>query len=230
MSAPRSIGRSAARGFTLAEVLVALAITSFIGGMVWGSFNQGFKAKEMIEAEAGIYRELRTGTSRMVREISMAFVSNNFDTARFRDFADRPTFFTGESEKLGFSMLGHQRLLRDAKESDQSIVFFKVDRDPDVKGKAQTALLRCEKPVIDDEPDRCERWETLIGEVKKVEFKYWDNKKKDWVEEWDTRKNEHPDQLPDRVRIEILAKDDSGKDKKYVTQARINMVTALERR
>jgi len=221
---------SSARGFTLAEVLVALAITAFIGGMVWGSFSQGYKAKEMIESEAGIYRELRTGTSRMVREISMAFVSNNFDVTRFRDNADRPTFFTGESEKLGFSMLGHQRLLRDAKESDQSIVFYKVDRDPDVKGRAVTSLLRCEKPVIDDEPDRCERWETLISDVKKVEFKYWDYKKNDWVEEWDTRKNEHPDQLPDLVRIEIFAKDERGKDKKYVTQARVNMVSALERR
>ena len=223
--------RASMQGFTLAEVLVALAITAFIGGMVWGSFNQGYKAKEMIESEAGIYRELRTGTARMVREISMAFISNNFDSLRFRDFADRPTFFTGEAEKLGFSMLGHQRLLRDAKESDQSIVFYKVDRDPDVKeGKAVTSLLRCEKPVIDDDPERCERWETLISDVKKVEFKYWDNKKKDWVEEWDTRKNEHPDQLPDRVRIEIFAKDEVGKEKKYVTQARINMVTALERR
>jgi len=109
--------RPCPRGFTLAEVLVALAITAFIGGMVWGSFNQGFKAKEMIEAEAGIYRELRTGTARMVREISMAFISENYDTTRFRDFADRPTFFTGEGETLGFSMLGHQRLLRDAKET-----------------------------------------------------------------------------------------------------------------
>lgn len=222
--------RPAARGFTLAEVLVALAITAFIGGMVWGSFNQGFRAKEMIEAEAGIYRELRTGTARMVREISMAFISENFDTARFRDYSDRPTFFTGDEEKLGFSMLGHQRLLRDAKESDQSIVFYKVDRDPDVKGKTVTSLLRCEKPVLDDEPDRCERWETLISDVKKVAFKYWDNKKKDWVEEWDTRRNEHPQQLPDRVRIEITAKDELGKDRTYLTQARINMVTALERR
>ena len=219
-----------ARGFTLAEVLVALAITAFIGGMVWGSFSQGFRAKEMIESEAGLYRELRIGTTRMVREISMAFISENYDTLRFRDYANRPTFFTGESEKLGFSMLGHQRLLRDAKESDQSIVFYKMGRDPDEKAKGINSVLRCEKPVIDDEPDRCDRWETLISDVKKLEFKYWDNKKKDWVEEWDTRRNEHPMQLPDRVRIEITAKDELGKERKYLTQARINMVTALDRR
>ena len=221
--------RRAARGFTLAEVLVALAITAFIGGMVWGSFHQGFMAKEMIEGEAGLYRELRTGTTRMVREISMAFISDNYDPARFRDNASRPTFFTGESEKLGFSMLGHQRLSRDAKESDQSIVFYKVDRDPDSKDR-QTSLMRCEKPGIDDDPERCERWEVLISGVKKVEFKYWDNKKKDWVEEWDTRHSEHPGQLPDRVKIVVQAKNELGKDQKYATQARVNMVSVLERR
>jgi general secretion pathway protein J len=220
--------RHAPRGFTLAEVLVALAITAFIGGSVWGSFNQGFRAKEMIEGEALLYRELRTGTSRIAREISMAFISNNYDPARFRDNASRPTFFIGETDKLSFSMLGHQRLSRDAKESDQSIVFYKVDRDPDEKGLS--SFLRCEKPVIDDEPERCNRWETLISDVKKVEFFYWDNKKKDWAEEWDTRRIEHPEQLPDRVKIVLHSKNELGKDQTYVTQARINMVTSLERR
>lgn len=217
--------RTQARGFTLAEVLVAMTITSLIGAMVWTSFDSGLKAREMIDSEAGLYRELRAGMGRMTREVSMAFISNAYDTARFRDNQDRPTFFSGESNELSFSMLGHQRLMRDAKESDQSIVFFKVDRDPDERG--MNSLLRCEKPVIDDEPGRCERWETLISDVKKVEFRYWDNKRKDWVDTWDTRRNEHPHQLPDRVRVELTAKNELGKEQKYVTQAWINLVTPL---
>lgn len=216
------------RGFTLAEVMIALSITGLISTLVWGSFSTGLRAKEVVDQEAGLYRELRTGMSRMTREISMAFVSENWDAARFRGNNDRPTFFTGEQNKLSFSMLGHQRLLKDAKESDQSIVFYKVDRDPDERDK--TSLLRCEKPVIDDQPDRCERWETLISDVKKIEFKYWDNKMIEWVSDWDTRKLEHPSQLPDRVRIELTGKNELGKEQKYVTQTRINMVTILERK
>jgi general secretion pathway protein J len=207
--------------------MVAMAITALMGGLVWGSFSSGFKAREMIESEAGIYRELRTGMSRMTREISMAFLSENYDTTRFRGNNDRPTFFTGESEKLSFSMLGHQRLARDAKESDQSIISYKVGHDPDQHGL--TSLLRCEKAVIDDEPDRCERWETLVSDVRRIEFRYWDNKKKDWVSDWDTRRNDHPNQLPDRVRIELSGKNELGKEQKYVTQARINMVLAREK-
>jgi general secretion pathway protein J len=214
-----------ARGFTLAEVLIATAITAMIGSLVWTSFSSGFKAREVVESEADIYRELRVGMNRLVREISMAFISMSYDTLRYRDNTDRPTFFTGESEELSFSMLGHQRLARDAKESDQSIVFYKVGHDPDVKGV--DSLLRCEKPVLDDKSEDCEHWETLITDVKGIELKYWDNKRNDWVNEWDTRGNEHPNQLPDRVRIELTAKNEMGKPQKYVTQARINLVTPL---
>ncbi|HCF60408.1 MAG TPA: general secretion pathway protein GspJ [Myxococcales bacterium] len=215
----------ASRGFTLAEVMIAVAVTAMIGSLVWTSFASGFKAKEMVEAEAEIYRELRVGMGRLVREISMAFISASYDPERFRDNQDRPTFFDGQSDEISFSMLGHQRLTRDAKESDQSIVFYRVERDPDEKGVE--SLRRCEKPVIDDEPDQCEGWETLLSDVEKLELRYWDNKRNEWVNEWSTRGNDHPNQLPDRVLIEVTKKNELGKPQKFVTQARINLVTPL---
>ena len=216
-----------ARGFTLMEVMIAVGITALIGGLSWSAFAEGFKAKEMVEEEADIYRELRTGTGRLTREIAMAFVSENYDHARYRDNKDRPTFFAGEADQLSFTMLGHQRLIQDAKESDQSAVYYKVDRDTEDKEKRGYALMRCEKAVLDDEPDRCKGWEPLITNVKKITFQYWDNKRKEWVNQWDTRRNDHPNQLPDRVRIELIGKNELGKDQKYVTQGRVFLISAL---
>ena len=40
------------RGFTLLEVIVAVAITALIGTTIGVAFNSGFKAKEMVESEA----------------------------------------------------------------------------------------------------------------------------------------------------------------------------------
>lgn len=217
--------RKRRRGFTLAEVMVAVAVTSFIGVVVSSSLSVGFRAKEVVEIEADLFRELRSGMGRLTREISMAFLSNNYDTSRYRDNQDRPTFFDGQEKTLSFTMLGHQRLMRDAKESDQSIVFFKVDRDPDER--RMTSLLRCEIPIITDTIKDCENWETLVSDVSSIAFSYWDNVKSDWVRTWDTRDNEYPSKLPDRVRIELMGKDEQGKDQKYVTQARINIVTPL---
>lgn len=213
-------------GFTLAEVMIALFITALIGTLVWSSFSSTFATKEQIEAEADIYRELRVGMARMTREISMAFISNNYDTRRFKDNTDRPTFFTGDRDTLSFTMFGHQRLARDAKESDQSVVFYKVGRDPEVRG--ETALLRCEKPVFDDDMDRCDDWLPMIGGVKRIEFQYWDNKKNDWTREWDTRRSDYPNQLPDQVRIELTLVDDQKKERVFTTQARVNLVSILE--
>lgn len=205
--------------------MVAVAVTSFIGVVVASSLSVGFRAKEMVEIEADLFRELRSGMGRLTREISMAFLSNNYDTGRYRDHQDRPTFFDGQEKALSFTMLGHQRLTRDAKESDQSVVFYKVDRDPDER--RMTSLLRCEIPIISGEIEACEAWETLISDVSQVTFSYWDNVKDEWVHAWDTRESEYPNKLPDRVRIELTGKDERGKDQKYVTQARINLVTPL---
>ncbi len=217
---------STMQGFTLAEVMIALGITAMIGGLVWSSFSTTFKTQEVLESEAGIYRELRVGMGRLTRELSMAFISNNYDTARFRDNNDRPTFFNGERDTLSFTMFGHQRLARDAKESDQSAVYYKVDRDPEVQG--QSSLLRCEKPVLDEYIDRCEQWEVLISDVRKLTLRYWDNVRNEWVDEWDTRRTELANKLPDRVGIELTAKDEKGKERSYFTQARINLVVSLD--
>ena len=57
------------RGFTLMEVVIAIAITSFIGVVIGVTFNTTIQNKEIIEGQAEHYRMLRTAMNRMVREI-----------------------------------------------------------------------------------------------------------------------------------------------------------------
>ncbi|MGZ3446811.1 MAG: PulJ/GspJ family protein, partial [Myxococcaceae bacterium] len=68
-----------ARGFTLIEVVVAVGITAMIGGLIAVAFQSGYRAKELVEGEADRYRALRTGTDRMVREISGDFRAEGWD-------------------------------------------------------------------------------------------------------------------------------------------------------
>ena len=116
----------ARRGFTLLEIVVAVAITAMIGATIAAAFASGFKAKEIVESEADRYRGLRVSMDRMVREIGAAFVSDRYDTRRFRDQNDRPTNFIGARDRLLFTSLAHQRLYADAKESDQMVVEYTV--------------------------------------------------------------------------------------------------------
>jgi general secretion pathway protein J len=207
-----------ARGFTLLEVLIAVGITATIAVMTIGSLTQIDHASEVARAQQERYASARLALSRIAREVSMAFLSDNYDTKRFRD---RPTLFTGREDELLFSTMSHQRLYRDAKESDQAIVEYTVDRDPEHPG--EDALFRREKPRIDDEPDRGGRRDLVADHLRSLKLQYWDAKRKEWVREWTTRSVEHMNELPARVRVELELALADGRTEKFVTESRIEI-------
>ncbi len=217
------------RGFTLMEVMIAVAITALMGTLVASSFNSTFKAKELIEGEAERYRMLRTAMNRMSREIGAAFVSDRFDLKRYRDQYDRPTNFIGERDRLLFTSLAHERLYTDAKESDQMVVEYSVKTSTERNARGRRDLMRRENPILDERMDRGGAEDVLFEGVQRIEFAYWDSDKKDWVTEWDTRKVERKSFLPTRVRITLVAQDENGKEMRYTTQARVILNTEFQR-
>src|SRR5207253_973296 len=133
----RRPGRRASmtRGFTLLEVMIAVAISAVIGVLMMGSFQRAYSAKELIESQDERYSVARLSLNRIAREVSVAFLSEHYDHKRFRE---RPTIFKGENsgdrDTLMFTAFAHDRLYRDAKESDQALIEYKIDSDPDRPG------------------------------------------------------------------------------------------------
>ncbi len=210
------------RGFSLLEVMIAIAITAVIGAMAAGVFQQVDHASTVARDQGERYAGARLALTRLSRELSMAFVSEHYDRARFRD---RPTLFKGDGEKLLFTTMSHVRLVQDAKESDQAVVEYLVERDP---ASNEDALFRREKARIDDEPDRGGRKDLVATHVKALSLRYWDLKRKEWVREWSTRSQEKLNELPTRVRIELEVKLADGRTEKFTTQARIAITAPLE--
>ena len=217
------------RGFTLMEVMVAVGITALMGTLVAASFSSTFHAKDVIEDEAEHYRMLRVAMNRMCREIGAAFVSDRYDSKRYRDQNDRPTNFIGERDSLLFTSLAHQRLYTDAKESDQMVVEYQVKTSSERNAKGRQDLIRRVNPLVQDRMDRGGSEDALFEGVKKIEFAYWDSEKKEWDDEWDTRRMERKSILPSRVRITLFALDENKKEVKYTTQVRIMMNTEMQR-
>ncbi|MDP3505529.1 MAG: type II secretion system protein GspJ [Myxococcales bacterium] len=218
-----------ARGFTLIEVITAIGITAFIGVVIGVTFSTTIANKDVIEGQAERYRMLRAAMSRMSREIGAAYVSDRFDSRRYRDAFDRPTNFVGTREKLMFTSLAHQRLYADAKESDQMVVEYQVKRSPDPKAKDRQDLLRREKTILEERMERGGTEEILFEGIKKLEFQYWNSERKQWEDEWDTRRSERRTILPTRVKMTIIAVDENGKDVKYVSQTRVMLNTEFPR-
>jgi general secretion pathway protein J len=218
-----------ARGFTLVEVMIAIAITAFIGAIIGVSFNTTIVNKDIVESQAERYRMLRVAMSRMEREIGAAYVSDRYDSKRYRDAFDRPTNFVGAKDKLLFTSMSHQRLYADAKESDQMVVEYQVKSSPDPKAKGRSDLVRREKAVLEERMDRGGTEDTLFEGARKIEFQYWNSERKQWEDEWDTRRADRKSILPSRVKISLYAIDESGKDVRYTTQTRLMLNTEFPR-
>jgi general secretion pathway protein J len=207
-----------ARGFTLVEVLIAVGITASMAVMTIGSLRSLDNASEAARLQDERFAGARVALTRLTRELSMAFLSSNYDTKRFREPL---TLFVGREDELLFTTMAHVRLYRDAKESDQSVVAYTLESDPDHAG--ERALFRREKPRLDDEPDRGGRTDLVADHVTSLRFEYWDSKRKDWVREWTTKTPEHAEELPARVRIALEMTLADGRTEKFVTQARIEL-------
>ncbi len=211
-----------ARGFTLVEVMIAIGITAAIGAMTIGAVAQIDRATEVARAQGERYSAARVALSRLAREISMAFLSKNYDTNRFREPL---TLFKGREEEILFTTMAHRRLYRDAKESDQAVVEYVVEADPEHAG--EDALFRREKPRIDDEPDRGGRKDLVADHVSAFRLRYWDPKRKEWLREWSTQSVDHAEELPSRVRVELEMKLADGRTEKFSTEARIAITRPL---
>src|SRR5437879_4531976 len=137
------------RGFTLLEVLIAIAILGLIGGVTYKTFDESYSLKQRIERAAERDQTVRGALSRMAREISMAYLSEHYDHKRFRE---RPTKFKLKGrhgdDDITFTSFAHERLQIDAKESDEAVFQYYLGRDPD---SGNTNLYRRVKPIIDEE-------------------------------------------------------------------------------
>lgn len=217
------------RGFTLIEALISLAILAFMGALIWGSFGPSWQLKETVEQQADRDAEIRLAMNRMEREISMAFLSNDYDKSRYRQML---TLFdgrhnAGDHDTLTFTTFAHQRLYENALESDQALIQYKLVENPQISG--QTDLMRREKTVFDDEPERGGTEDLLCENVQGLRFQYWDPVKLEWQEDWNTLDVDRANTLPLRVKITLLIGEPGSVPTPYTTQAQIALPVPVDR-
>jgi general secretion pathway protein J len=215
--------RRASSGFTMIELMLALAIFALITTIMFGSFSQTASSKRVIQSEQERTHSVRVALMRMAREIEMAYISDNENTA----IANRRTLFVGSArvdvDELMFSTFAHQRLRGGAAEGDTALISYFGARDPDDRRvlnlmRRETRRLQAEDPA------------TLPGEayilcpdVSKVKFAYYDHKKKEWATDWSTLDASGMPYLPTHIRITITVLDQRGREVSYATDARIQL-------
>lgn len=203
------------RGMTLIEVMISLAVMAMMMMTVWSSFKGTTRAMEVSEEIQDRYSIVRSGLLRIETELSMAYLSQYKppDEKHYTLFEGRDSF---DSDSITFSAFAHLRVRKDANESDQSVIQYFLEQDPEDKSRVH--LYRREsKRLTGDRPEDLERFfpaYVLIEDVVSFDVKYWDYKDLEWQDEWRTMSvDQQPDRLPQRLKIELGIQD--GEDVVY---------------
>lgn len=218
------------RGMTLIEAMVAVTILAVITTIVYGGFSQTMRNKTRVEQQSDRAHVVRVAMERMVRELSMAFVSVHVNPNP--QLQSQLTAFHGYRQNRGsridFTSFSHRRLYRDAHESDQNELSYFLARHPEHRD--QRVLARREQRRIDADPDRGGEVTILVEDVRELQLEYLDSLTLEWVDAWDAAPNgTQANRLPMQVRIRLVVPGviDPRRDEVYTTRAVIPITWAL---
>ncbi len=199
--------RARARGMTLLEIMVSVAILAMVAILIYGAFDSMSRGKKGEAMRSDRAREGREAILRMTREISAAFISmhNPANVA----LVTRATAFIGSSggtfDRLDFASFSHRRVERDSHESDEAEIGYFVVRDPAVDGKMD--LVRREQTPIDTDPKKGGIVNVVAENVEEFDLKYLEPMTAQWLDSWDsTQVTGQPGRLPLEVSVRLVLK------------------------
>jgi len=218
------------QGITLIEAMVAIAILAIVATLVWGGFSQTARNKKRVEYQLDRYHVVQAAMSRMVRELSMAFVSAQMNPNQALQTVRTAFIGTdrGHRDRIDFTSFSHQRLRRNAHESDQHELSYFVARDPD--DSSVRVLARRHQRRIDDEPTEGGTVQIMVDDVKEFDLSYLDPMTGEWVDTWDTTQGAmQPNRLPSQVKILLTVPDpmDPDEERTFGTRATLPLRWAL---
>lgn len=219
-------------GFTLVEVLIAVAVLASLSIIAWTSVNQMFVTQEIITERHERYRMVRMTMNRMATELSMAYMvgpehggeiipgeeSLYDDDEAFQRLQWRrdPMQFgmIGQRDRVDFTAFAHVRTLEDEPASHHSQIGYFVQRTIDEEGRSVRRLMRRSSPAFDSDLTRGGTVFVMLPEIEDFRLEYWDAGETEfgtareiaqgrWVSDWDTTSRRFAGRLPTRIRITL---------------------------
>ena len=201
-----------ARGFTLIEVMVAIALLSVIMFQVSATTTQMLNSKDRVEDRDLFYQVGRVALRKIEDDLRVAFLVKS-SQSKVKGFSASSgelksgwrTFFIGKNEgehdSIKFTTLSHLRLYKNAKESEQTRVAYLTRRSED--NPEFYDLIRVEMPWLDGTTEVEGRQLVLAESIREFNVEYFDVRKEEWIREWDTEQIDWKERLPSAVRLTL---------------------------
>lgn len=198
-------------GFTLMEVLIAIAILAIVMAIVYGSFVQTRRVIDRAEGAVEELRGVRVAFNRMMLDLNMAFISPNDKDNEYTVFVGTDSDANGyPDDSIDFTSYSNRIRNKDAKESDQMEVGYYLKRD--YEGNA--VLMKREKKRLDKNPMYGGKSYEITEDIVGLNFRYLE--KGAWYDSWDSRAKSS-DKLPEAVEITIIVKESDEVERSYKT-------------
>jgi type II secretion system protein J len=200
------LAMTARGGFTLLEVLLALALFSIIALASVEQIKLVRNTKVQNQEEAEIYNGLRAAINVMRNDLQQAFHISYDDLGEeTQELIQKSqpvahTLFDGRKDQLVFTALSHRNFYAGKKECEQTEISFFLQN----KGKGKTAsLMKRESERIDADLYQGGGIYTILNNVTSLEFQYWDEKTGNWVNDWNSDGGNTRDRFPAAVKMKI---------------------------
>ena len=181
------------RGFTLLELLVALALLALLAAALYGTYFGLMAGRDRATAVTEEMRELRTTLDTLRREIAAAYYRQASDPTkpRFRFVVEDRDFFGKPASTLVFTTTAPPAVGETQPVSDQMLVEYR----PVAKENGMQVTVRKRDVYREGEaPPAYVQMEDVQGFL----VECYDGSK--WVRSWDARLNSG---LPKQVRVTI---------------------------
>lgn len=198
------------KGFTLLEVLLAVAISAIVLTVAYGSFFQIIKSKDFAESHLEMYHEARVIMSKLISDLSVAYPHGRIYS---EDSKVEPLFFEGRrnGDMSSVRFTSFSRLPGvNAMSSDQTEIEYYLREDRET---GLFHLMRSENPSIGYEDGGIEY--ALSERVAEFELMYMSSSEDtNSLSEWDSRST---GKIPRGVEIRFVLKNESGEEIEFST-------------
>ena len=215
-------GRRIKKGFTLVEILVAVAIIGAIVSMVYGSYFITSKSAQACKRRITTSQEGRELLEKMAQQIRCSYAGSFKKSAPPAVKAALKTeqtqehiinYFAGDSGDMDGEIL--YLVTTNSILEEKSPGLFEVTYKFD---KSTGTLFLNQERFVDGSKSFNENrnWQTLAENIESIELEFSDGQ--DWLPTWDFKKTKA---LPYAVKINIICRDENSRQYDFSTTAYI---------
>lgn len=209
------------QGFTLLELLIAIAIFGMVIGLAYSSYNATFHIINSAESQTRTYSKARTALKRMMEDLESFYPGSDMV---FQGTGN--TIQGHRADILKFTSLAHVRLHPDTNYVGHIMIHYQVQEDTE---SGSLLLYRKELPAHSTDEGKDFPGLLLCDNLQEVAFDYLNADGQD-VEQWEIQEDQTQDttSLPRLITITLRFKD--GKNDEAGTMFKTSLTLPVVRK